>query len=77
MPATKAQIEKNLKEFFTETNTVIELKALVMDNDHWEIVIKSQKFNGLSRVEQHRMVNKALGNLAHEVHAISIKTHTL
>lgn len=41
---------------------------------HFRVHIVSEKFNGLSRVERHRLVNEALGNLLEgRIHALAIK----
>ena len=53
----------------------IELKDLVGDNNHYQLNIKCESFNNKSRLEQHRMVNNALGEeLKGELHALSIIT---
>ena len=72
MPAPKNVIEKALRDGFpTAEITVV---ATVMDNDHYNVLVKSIDFKGLTMMQQHRLVIKALGNLANEVHSISIKT---
>jgi BolA protein len=41
---------------------------------HFTLVIESPRFEGKSRVERQRLVNKALGDLVgNRVHALSIK----
>ncbi len=55
----------------------IEIKDLVGDNDHYELIIKSSLFINKSKIEQHRMVNNALKDcLGGKLHALSIKTIT-
>ena len=40
---------------------------------HYRIFIKSTAFNGLSRVQQHRLVYDALSTwMPHEIHALAI-----
>ena len=40
---------------------------------HFEVTIVSNKFNGLSRIERHRLVYEALGNfMASDIHALRI-----
>jgi acid stress-induced BolA-like protein IbaG/YrbA len=47
------------------------------DGQHWEAVIVSPDFEGLSRVRQHQLVYKALGDrMREEVHALSMQTLT-
>lgn len=51
-----------------------DLKDTAGDMDHYELSITSSKFNGASRVAQHKMVMDALGSIVgRELHAISIK----
>ena len=53
----------------------IEIKDLVGDSNHYEAIIKSKLFNGLSRIEQHKLVYKSLkGKMGNELHALSITT---
>ncbi|MBU3656084.1 MAG: BolA family transcriptional regulator [Alphaproteobacteria bacterium] len=57
---------------------VVEVKALVDDDDHYAVTITASQFVGLSRVQQHQLVNKALqGKLGTQLHALSIKTIAL
>lgn len=43
---------------------------------HFEVLIVSPRFAGVSRVGRHRLVNDALGNLLkHKVHALAIKAY--
>jgi acid stress-induced BolA-like protein IbaG/YrbA len=47
------------------------------DGQHWEAVIVSPAFEGLSRVRQHQLVYAALGErMREEVHALSMQTLT-
>ena len=56
-------------------NSTIELEDTVGDSNHYSVKIISEKFNHLSRMQQHRLVYKALKNhLQSNLHAISIKT---
>lgn len=41
---------------------------------HWTVVVESQAFTGLSRVQQQRLVNAALADLlATRIHALAIR----
>jgi stress-induced morphogen len=52
------------------------LRDTVGDHDHYEVSIKSEAFNGISRIMQHKMVMNALGKIVGTtLHAISIKTY--
>lgn len=56
-------------------NAEIEMIDLAGDNDHWKAVIVSEQFRGLSRVAQHQLVYKALGNkMGGELHALALET---
>jgi acid stress-induced BolA-like protein IbaG/YrbA len=47
------------------------------DGQHWEAVIVSPAFEGLSRVRQHQLVYAALGDrMREEIHALSMKTYS-
>lgn len=73
MPVEKSKLESILQEKFP--NAEITVTALVDDNDHYSIVVKDSIFNGKNRVEQQRIVNKALGELLKsDLHAMQLKT---
>ena len=53
----------------------IEIKDLMGDNNHYSALIKSKMFNGLSKIDQHKLVYKSLkGKMGNELHALSITT---
>jgi stress-induced morphogen len=57
------------------SNSKIELVDAVGDNNHYSVKITSEKFNNLSRVEQHKLVHKVLKDyLGTDLHALSIQT---
>ena len=72
MPVNEEKLENTLTESFPDSEII--LKDLVGDEDHWEVKIKSSKFEGLNRLEQHRLVQDAVKHL--NIHALSIKTGT-
>jgi stress-induced morphogen len=46
-------------------------------NDHFQVTVASSRFEGLSLLEQHRLVNEAVGELlgpGRPIHALKIKT---
>lgn len=44
---------------------------------HFNVIIVSEKFNGLSLIKRHRMVYDAVGDMMNtEIHALSMKTYT-
>ena len=56
-------------------DATVEIKDLMGDNNHYSAIIKSKMFNGLSRIEQHKLVYKSLkGKMGNELHALSITT---
>lgn len=47
------------------------------DGHHWEALVVSDAFEGLSKIKQHRLVYAALGErMREEVHALSMTTLT-
>ena len=53
----------------------ITIQDLAGDENHYSATIKSQIFNGKSKIEQHKMVYKALGGkMGNELHALAINT---
>jgi acid stress-induced BolA-like protein IbaG/YrbA len=47
------------------------------DGAHFEAVIVSPRFDGLTRVRQHQLVYAALGDrMRDEIHALSMKTYS-
>ena len=69
-------IEK-IKELITSSipDASIEIKDLMGDSNHYEATIKSKKFIGLSKIDQHKLVYKSLkGKMGNELHALSITT---
>ena len=53
----------------------IEIKDLMGDSNHYSATIKSKLFNGLNKIEQHKLVYKSLkGKMGNELHALSITT---
>ena len=69
-------IEK-IKELITSSipDASIEIKDLMGDSNHYEATIKSKKFIGLSKIDQHKLVYKSLkGKKGNELHALSITT---
>ena len=53
----------------------ITIKDLAGDENHYSATIKSKVFSGKNKIEQHKMVYKALkGKMGNELHALSINT---
>ena len=67
------EIKKHILEAIPDAS--IEIKDLMGDNNHYSAIIKSSKFNNLSKIEQHKLVYKSLkGKMGNELHALSITT---
>ena len=53
----------------------IVIKDLVGDNNHYSATIKSKLFSGKTKIEQHKLVYKALnGKMGNELHALELNT---
>ena len=53
----------------------ITIEDLAGDDNHYSATIKSKVFVGKSKIEQHKMVYKALkGKMGNELHALAINT---
>ena len=73
MPLPLEEIKKLIKESIPDAT--IEIKDLMGDNNHSAAIIKSEKFNSISKIEQHKLVYKSLkGKMGNELHALSITT---
>ena len=71
MPA--AEIEALIKAALPDAE--VEIQALVDDGDHYLARISSSAFAGLSRIQQHKLVYKALGGrMGGELHALQLHT---
>ena len=67
------EIEKFIKEALPDAT--VDIQDLAGDNNHYSATIKSKIFNGKSKIEQHKMVYKALeGKMGNELHALAINT---
>jgi len=54
-----------------------ELVRVAGDGQHFEAVIVSAEFRGKTRVQQHQLVYRALGDrMRAEIHALSMQTFT-
>tara|TARA_B100000700_G_scaffold308125_1_gene385392 strand:- start:1316 stop:1561 length:246 start_codon:yes stop_codon:yes gene_type:complete len=67
------EIEKLIKEAMPDA--IIEIHDLAGDGNHYSATITSEKFNGISKIEQHKIVYASLkGKMGNELHALAIKT---
>mgnify|MGYP001229093030 FL=1 len=70
---------EEIKKLITSSipDATIEIKDLVGDNNHYSAKIISKEFNGLSKIDQHKLVYKSLqGKMGNELHALSITTES-
>ena len=53
----------------------ISIQDLAGDENHYSATIKSRIFSGKSKIEQHKIVYKALrGKMGNELHALALNT---
>jgi stress-induced morphogen len=70
------QIEQRLLEAFPDAK--VKATDMTGGGDHWQVTIQSAAFKGLSLVEQHQAVYKALGTwMRREIHALALTTKAL
>ena len=73
MAIKQEEIDKLLKEGFPDAD--IEINDLAGDDNHYAAKIKSSKFKGKTRVQQHQMVYASLkGKMGNELHALALTT---
>ena len=73
MPLNKDEISKMIMEAFPDAT--LELKDTMGDSNHYSPKIISKTFSGKTRIEQHKMVYKALmGKMGNELHALELIT---
>tara|TARA_B100001123_G_C15161677_1_gene967693 strand:- start:754 stop:984 length:231 start_codon:yes stop_codon:yes gene_type:complete len=67
------EIKKLIKEALPDAD--ISIQDLAGDENHYSATIKSKTFTGKSKIEQHKIVYKALkGKMGNELHALAINT---
>jgi stress-induced morphogen len=67
-------VEQKLREAFPDAER-IEVKDLTGTKDHYQAVVVAQAFAGKTRIEQHQLVYRALGDLMDgPVHALALET---
>ncbi len=66
-------IEQRLGESFP--NATIEVRDTTGGGDHFHVTVISERFVGMSMLEQHRLVYGELGErVGHEIHALGLTT---
>jgi stress-induced morphogen len=74
MPTTQ-ELKERIEEALPGSQVSVE--DLTGGGDHFRAEVVSDRFDGLSRIEQHRLVYDVFGNdVGGPIHALSIKTST-
>jgi len=67
------ELQSLIKESFPDAE--INIQDLAGDENHYSATIKSKAFAGKSKIEQHKLVYKALkGKMGNELHALALNT---
>ena len=67
------EIKSLIKESMPDSE--ISIHDMAGDENHYSATIKSQIFIGKSKIEQHKLVYKALnGKMGNELHALALNT---
>ena len=67
------EIENLIKKSIPDAN--INIQDLAGDGNHYSATISSSLFKGKSKIEQHKIVYKALkGKMGNQLHALAIST---
>lgn len=73
MPIEKDKIKQLIIAKFPDSD--IKIEDLRGDRNHYELTLISEKFSGMDKVSQHRMVYDALGDImGNDLHALVINT---
>ena len=73
MPMSAAALEACLREAFPDAEIAID--DLAGDGDHYRATIVSEQFRGKTRLQQHQLVYKALGErMGGQLHALALST---
>ena len=67
------EIKSLIKEAMPDAE--ITIQDLAGDENHYSATIKSKNFAGKSKIDQHKLVYKALkGKMGNELHALALNT---
>lgn len=70
---TQEQFAERLREHFPDAD--FQARDLTGGGDHWQLEIRAKAFQGLSMVQQHQLVYKALGEwMKSDIHALALTT---
>lgn len=75
MPMDGQELEGLLRAAFPEGKVLV--MDLAGDGDHWAARITDHSFAGKSKVQQHQMVYRAIGEkMGGQLHALALETST-
>ena len=75
MPMPAAEIDRLIKASIPDAD--VEIIDLAGDDDHFSAIVTSAAFDGLSKLKQHQLVYKALGeHMGGALHALQLQTLT-
>ena len=67
------EIKSLIKEAIPDAE--ITIQDIAGDENHYSATIRSKAFSGKSKIEQHKLVYKALkGKMGNELHALALNT---
>ena len=73
MPLKIDEVKNLIKESIPDAE--ITIQDMAGDENHYSATIKSKIFSGKSKLEQHKLVYKALkGKMGNELHALALNT---
>jgi stress-induced morphogen len=73
MPINASEIERLIKQGIPDAK--VEITDLAGDNNHYAAVVISSEFTGKSKLQQHQLVYKALGEtMGGALHALQLQT---
>jgi len=73
MPMPKTNIVELIKKSMPDA--IIEIQDLRGDQNHYHATVESSLFDGLSKIQQHQLVYKALGShMGTTLHALKLTT---
>ena len=76
MPMSIEQLTELIRNKLPDA--LLDIEDLRGDQNHYHAKIKSSHFNGLSKIQQHQLVYKALGkHMGSTLHALMLTTQNL
>jgi stress-induced morphogen len=69
-------LERRIRAAFPDVQ-LVRIEDLTGTKDHYQAIVVSPSFAGMTRVEQHQAIYRALGELMDgPVHALALQTYT-